>query len=88
VEDFHVTLPHPANFALHKLIISKRRFKEEKSVKDKNMAVDVLRALMAKGDSAVVKKIYTTAPVKWQKKILDSLKESGDGDLVKLLKTN
>ena len=34
VEDFIVTVPHPANFALHKLIVSQRRTKEEKAVKD------------------------------------------------------
>lgn len=33
VEDFHVTLPHPVNFALHKLIIFQRRLKEEKAIK-------------------------------------------------------
>jgi len=33
VEDFMLTLPHPAAFALQKLIISWRRLKEEKKLK-------------------------------------------------------
>ena len=31
IENFYVTLPHPVNFALHKLIIFQRRLKEEKA---------------------------------------------------------
>jgi hypothetical protein len=34
IEGIELSLPHPANFAFHKLIISQRRLKEEKAIKD------------------------------------------------------
>ncbi len=39
VEDLSVTLPHPANFALHKLLISQRRPSPQKAEKDRDAAV-------------------------------------------------
>lgn len=38
VEDFKVTLPHPARFALHKLIVAQRRRNKDKAHKDNMMA--------------------------------------------------
>jgi len=45
-----LTLPHPINYALQKLIISGRRAYEEKAVKDRLQAVEVLRAVVSHGD--------------------------------------
>ena len=73
VEDFHVTLPHPANFALHKIIISKRRTKEEKAIKDRDTALGILKGLVEKGAANVIKKVFTSIPVKWQKRITINL---------------
>ena len=41
-----VTLPHPANFALHKLLVMGRRPKAEKQAKDKEAAIKILNALI------------------------------------------
>jgi len=85
VEDFYVTLPHPANFALHKLIIFQRRIKEEKAVKDRNTAVEILKALINKGDAAIVRQVFGSVPQKWQKKIIKGLEEAKEKDILNLL---
>lgn len=54
VEDIEVNLPHPANFALHKLIIFQRRTKEEKIIKDRNAAINILKALINKGEVVTI----------------------------------
>lgn len=85
VEDFYVTLPHPANFALHKLIIFQRRLKEDKAIKDRNTAIEILKALISKGEVAEVKKIMKSLPVKWRKKIADGVKMAADKEIEKVL---
>lgn len=37
------------------------------------MAVDLLEALIAKGDQAIVKKVFDSVPSKWQAKIVVGL---------------
>jgi len=73
VEDFYINVPHPANFALHKLIIFQRRTKEYKVLKDKNTAIGVLRALLDKGEGHIIKKTLGSVPQKWKKKIIKGL---------------
>lgn len=85
VENFHITLPHPANFALHKLIIFQRRLKEEKAIKDRNTAIEILKALINKGEAVEVKKIMKALPAKWQKKIADGLKIVADKEVKEIL---
>lgn len=85
VDDFHVTLPHPANYALHKLIIFQRRAKEEKAVKDRNTAIAVLRALIEKGDRRAIRDAFRSVPQKWQAKIIKGLKEADEPDILKEL---
>ena len=75
IEDFYLILPHPANFALHKLIIFQRRTKEEKAIKDRDTAVEILKALINKGDAAIVRQVFDSVPQKWQKKIIKGLEE-------------
>jgi hypothetical protein len=70
VEDFLVTIPHPINFALHKLIILQRRAKEEKALKDRGSAIGLLNALIAKGESDCIRDVYNSLPRKWQNRIL------------------
>ncbi|MBL7197076.1 MAG: hypothetical protein ISS47_03140 [Candidatus Omnitrophica bacterium] len=86
VEDFTLKLPHPANFALHKLIIFQRRAREEKAVKDRNIAIHVIRALMAKGDQKILKKTFLNIPTKWQKKVLNGLDELDEKGIIETLK--
>ncbi len=85
VEDFEVLLPHPTNFALHKLIISQRRFKEDKAIKDRNAAVEILKALIAKGETATIKHIFNLMIPKWQKKVLKGLEEANDNGILNVL---
>jgi hypothetical protein len=85
VEDFYINAPHPANFALHKLIIFSRRSKEDKALKDKNAAIGVLKALFNKGETRIVKSIFNSMLQKWQKKILDNLASIGEQEISKIL---
>jgi hypothetical protein len=85
VEDFYINVPHPANFALHKLIIFSRRLKKDKALKDKNTAIQILKALLNKGEARIVKAIFNSMPQKWQKKILDNLKSIGEHEISKIL---
>ena len=85
VEDFVVCLPHPANFALHKLIIFQRRRNKDKAVKDQNSAVEILKALMSKGEAEVVVKVFVSVPSKWQSKIIKGLESAGEKEILNML---
>lgn len=85
VEDFYVALPHPVNFALHKLIIFQRRLKEEKAIKDRNTAIEILKALINKGDTAVIRRIFNSMIPKWQKKVMQGLEEAKEKEILNLL---
>ena len=75
VEDFYLTLPHPVNFALHKLIISQRRVRKEKAIKDRDTAIKILKFLINKGEANAIRKVFDSVPKKWQKKIVKGLEE-------------
>ena len=85
IQDFYLTMPHPVNFALHKLIIFQRRIKEEKAIKDKNMAIGILKALIKKGESPFIKHIFKSIPLKWQGKIIKGLETMEEKDILKVL---
>ncbi len=61
-EGLKINVPHPAAFALHKLIISARRTKEEKLLKDRKEALAVLTALVRKGDEGEIKSMLDRMP--------------------------
>jgi len=85
VEDFYLTLPHPANFALHKLIIFQRRLKEDKASKDRNTAIEILKAMINKGESKIIRKVFDSVPKKWRLKIIQGLSEPIDKDILSIL---
>jgi len=85
IEDFYVILPHPANFALHKLIIFQRRLKQDKAVKDKNIAIEILKSLIYKGESSITKQIFNSIPQKWQKKVIKGLQEVKEKEILGIL---
>ena len=87
IEDFHVTLPHPANFALHKLIIFQRRLKQDKAVKDRNIAIEILKSLIDKGESSIIKQVFNSIPKKWQAKVIKGLNKSEDKDILAVLES-
>jgi hypothetical protein len=72
-------VPHPANFALHKLILAGRRKIRSKIDKDRESALRVLRALVARKDERSIRRAYESIPVTWQrvvKKEIEGLNES------------
>ena len=85
VEDFYVTLPHPVNFSLHKLIIFQRRLKEEKAVKDRNSAIEIIKALIDKGDKAVLRSVFNSMIPKWQKKVIKGLEGAKEKEILNIL---
>lgn len=86
VEDFYLTLPHPANFALHKFIISKRRIEEDKAIKDRNIGIQILRALINNGESDTLNKVFKTIPKNWQSRIIRRLEETKEKDVLEILR--
>jgi hypothetical protein len=85
VEDSEVLLPHPANFALHKLIIFQRRFKEEKAIKDRNSAIEILKALINKGETNTIRRVFGSLLPKWQKKVIKGLEEAKEREILSLM---
>lgn len=84
-ENITVTLPHPANFALHKLLVMGRRQIPEKQLKDKQAAVIILNALIEKGQGALVREVFDSMPRRWQGKIKKQLTEITDREILEVL---
>ncbi len=84
-EDLRIRVPHPAAFGLHKLIISKRRKTEEKSLKEMREALDVLNALIEQGESNKIKATFDDMPISWRKKVLNVLEESDNKGIMDIL---
>jgi len=85
VENFSLTLPHPANFALHKLIIFQRRLKADKALKDRNTAIEILKALLRKGESNIIRSVFSEIPKKWQNKVIKGLDKVEDKIILEAL---
>ena len=88
VEGFSICLPHPVNFALHKLIIFQRRVKKEKADKDRGAAVMLLRALIKKGDAKRIKSVFDFIPLRWRKSVLKGLQNVEDKDILRVLEVD
>jgi hypothetical protein len=86
IEDFFLTLPHPVNFALHKLLLVPRRHAEEKAIKDRTAGTATLKALISKGEGNLVENVFRSIPRTWQKKIINELKEADANEIVDILK--
>lgn len=85
-EGLNINVPHPAAFALHKLIISARRTKEEKLLKDRKEALAVLTALVRKGDECEIKSMLDRMPSRWRKRVIDVLTETDNIEIIRILK--
>jgi len=70
-------LPHPANFALHKLLISGRR-PGDKAERDREQAAEVMRALHRAGEDARVQNVFAALPAKWKVQIMRAIAITGD----------
>jgi len=85
-EGLKINVPHPAAFALHKLIILARRTKEEKLVKDRKEALGVLTALIRKGESGEIRSMFDRMPAGWKKRVLAVLTDIDNGEIMRILK--
>lgn len=85
VDSLALRLPHPAALALHKLIIFQRRIKEDKADKEKEQAFMILKALIAKKDEAVLKRIFNAMPESWKRKVFKALKKREAKDILEVL---
>jgi hypothetical protein len=85
--DFHgiaVRVPHPANFALHKLVIAPRR-KSEKADRDRTQAVQVLQALVQSGEGDAIPERFAKLPAGWRRPIRAALAEMKEDALLELI---
>jgi len=79
-------LPHPANFALHKLLVLARRPTPEKQMKDKEAALRVLSALIDKGQGNLITDVFHTMPRKWQAMVKRQLTDAVEEPILDLLR--
>jgi hypothetical protein len=80
----NVRLPHPANFALHKLLISGRRH-SDKAERDRKQAVAVMRALRGAGQEARLQNVFASLPKKWRAQIIRAIEITGESEISALL---
>jgi len=82
-----VTLPHPANFALHKLLVMSRRPKAEKQAKDKNAAIKILTALIDSKQSNTIRNAFQAMPKRWQGIVKKQLTDITEKRILEALET-
>ena len=83
--DVPVNAPHPAAFALHKLLIAPRRNNAEKKRKDLDAAALVLDLLNKKREMRLARDLLAKFPPTWKKCILATLRREHLEPLVELL---
>jgi hypothetical protein len=80
-------LPYPVHFTLHKFIVSQRSDrKKEKSVKDRETAVAVYKALIANGEESFLRETFNKMIPSWQKMVLKGLSLSTEPQLIEIIK--
>lgn len=83
-EGIPITIPHPAVFCLHKLLISSRRATPDKMQKDRRDALLVLSMLKQRGDIELFRSIFASFHKNWKKIVLDALEaEKEDTSFIK-----
>jgi len=80
-----VFLPHPADFCLHKIIISGKRKKAEKAEKDLYGAFEVLDALIESDEKDSLIESSNNLTIKEKKTVIKGLRANGYNDLANLL---
>lgn len=84
--DMKLKFPHPAAYALHKLIIFGRRRSKDKAEKDRVQAVQLLNYLAKKTvERGEIKSIFATMHPKWQKTVFANLEKLGEKEIAGLL---
>ena len=84
LEGIKVKVPHPANYALHKLIIGPRRKDKNKLEKDTAQAVDLLKVLIDRGESQSIIDVFNSIPKKWQHTVRKELTSLKENDILKI----
>jgi len=84
-EGFHIRLPHPAAYALHKFIIFKRRRNIDKHDKDVKSALQVFRELVRFGREKEIRRIFKRMHKKWQETVLKNLESIDEIEAMDLL---
>ena len=69
-DGMRISIPDPAAFCLHKLLIAPRRPRIEKRVKDIEQALHVVPILK----ESSLRNVYANFPSAWKKKLFESLK--------------
>lgn len=75
-------LPHPACFALHKLVVSVRRREDGKKEKDVQQGLEILRALIKLGREKQIQAKFAEMPDGWKKDALKVLKSAEAHDIL------
>jgi len=83
--DVTVTLPHPVDFALHKLLIAGRRKEGAKAEKDRAQAIALLMALNDSGETETIRIVHDAMPKSWRKTIKRELLALGEEQLIELI---
>jgi hypothetical protein len=78
-------LPHPAYFALHKLLVMSRRPKPEEQARDKEAAIRILNALVSSNQVAVIRTAFQAMPKKWRNKVKKQVADMTDENILKAL---
>ena len=78
-------MPHPAHFALHKLVVLSRRTDRAELAKDKETAMRVLEALIDKRQEEAIRKAFSAMPRKWQNKVKKQLSDLLDKRVLEIL---
>lgn len=74
----YVKVPHPARFALHKLLISQRRTKEYKAEKDVEQALAVWDMVARMGQAEKISELFHSLKPRWKAYIKSALQKSGE----------
>jgi hypothetical protein len=84
-KSLELNLPHPAAFALQKLIISYRRPREEKKQRDRQVAFHILDCLIEQGEEDEIRNLFNSFPKKWKASVLKALEASEEKNILALL---
>ncbi len=85
LQEIPVIVPHPAHFALHKLLVLSRRSTREKQLKDKEAAMRILRALIDKGEEDLLRSVFNTMPQRWRTRVKKQLTDPLDRKILDAL---
>jgi len=85
VRDVKVKLPHPACFLLHKILVFKRRPEKDRRSKEKEQIERMLYFLRNENKLHSLKIMFTVLHHKWQRRIIDNLKDLNKEEIIDIL---